>query len=151
MSEIREVALLGNLGLCRKRWSRFTISLDGRICNLRGKSFRYLFALATARHLHGDFGKLHYDDGWINKRDIEPGTNQTKYFYQLRQELKAACDGAQRLIENNGRGFYRLALQRGQICFDFDSLEDFPDPDVREMVEKLRREKDKWTRGKQSS
>lgn len=109
--------------------SRFAIELGDRTCTLRGKSFKYLFALAAARYLR--------DDGWIDKRDVEAGENQIKYFYQLRQELKAAYDGAQRLIENDGAGRYRLALPPDSIRFNFKRISDFPDCEIQKTAEQL--------------
>lgn len=109
--------------------ARFTVALGDHICALRAKSFKYLFALAAARWLR--------DDGWIDKRDVEAGENQIKYFYQLRQELKAAYDGAQRLIENDGAGRYRLALPPGMIRFNLERIACFPDGEIKRTAEKL--------------
>lgn len=64
----------------RRIRSRFAVELGGNPCTLRAKSFKYLFALAAARHMR--------NDGWIDKRDVEGGENQIKYFYQLRQDLR---------------------------------------------------------------
>ncbi len=113
----------------RQVHTRFAVVLGDSLCTLRPKSFKYLFALAAARHLR--------KDGWIDKRDIESGENQIKYFYQLRQELKAAQAGAQQLIENDGSGRYRLALPRDAIHFNFERIVDFPDWEIRQTATQL--------------
>jgi len=109
--------------------SRFAIGLGNSTCALRAKSFKYLFVLAAARHLRCD--------GWIDKRDVEAGENQIKYIYQLRQELKAAYDGAQQLIENDGSGRYRLALPAEMIRFNMERITEFPDWEMQKTAEQL--------------
>lgn len=113
----------------RRIRSRFAVELGGNPCTLRAKSFKYLFALAAARHMRGD--------GWVDKRDVEGGENQIKYFYQLRQELKAAQDGAHHLIENDGAGRYRLALPPEVIRFNLEKIADFPDWEIKQTAERL--------------
>jgi helicase len=113
----------------RRIRSRFAVELGGNPCTLRAKSFKYLFALAAARYMR--------DDGWVDKRDVEGGENQIKYFYQLRQELKAAQDGAHHLIENDGAGRYRLALPPEVIRFNLEKIADFPDWEIRQTAERL--------------
>ncbi|MFC1476266.1 helicase-related protein, partial [Candidatus Zixiibacteriota bacterium] len=113
----------------RRIRSRFAVELGGHPCTLRAKSFKYLFRLAAARHMR--------NDGWIDKRDVEGGENQIKYFYQLRQELKAAQDGAQQLIENDGAGRYRLALPPEVIRFNLEQIAAFPDWEIQQTAEQL--------------
>ncbi len=126
----KEVTMPGTLTLNGRRVrSRFAVELGERTCALRAKSFKYLFSLAVARRLRGD--------GWIDKRDIEAGENQIKYFYQLRQELKAAYEGAQRLIENDGAGRYRLALSPETIRFDIEQIAAFPDWEIQQAARQL--------------
>ena len=110
--------------------ARFVVAVGERTCALRAKSFKYLFTLAAARLLAGH-------DGWVDKRDVEPGENQIKYFYQLRQELKAACAGAQQLIENDGSGRYRLALPPERIRFNLARIADFPDWEIQKIAQRL--------------
>ena len=113
----------------RRIRSRFAVELGGNPCTLRAKSFKYLFALAAARYLR--------DDGWVDKRDVEGGENQIKYFYQLRQELKAAQDGAHHLIENDGAGRYRLALPPEVIRFNLEKIAAFPDWEIQQIAQRL--------------
>jgi hypothetical protein len=109
--------------------ARMSVQLEGRTLMLRAKSFKYLLALAAARLLTRD--------GWINKTEIEPGENQIKYFYQLRRELSAAGPRADTLIENDGRGHYRLTLPPQAIRFDLPRLATHPDWDIRSRAEQL--------------
>lgn len=113
----------------RRVRSRFAVELGGHPCTLRAKSFKYLFTLAAARYTR--------HDGWIDKRDVEGGENQIKYFYQLRQELKAAQDGAQQLIENDGAGRYRLALPPEVIQFNLEKIAAFPDWEIQQTAAQL--------------
>ena len=109
--------------------ARMSVQLAGQTVMLRGKSFKYLLALAAARMLTRD--------GWVNKNDIEPGENQIKYFYQLRRELHAAGPRADALIENDGSGRYRLTLPPQAIRFDLPRLATHPDWDIRSRAEQL--------------
>ena len=114
--------------------ARMSIELAGRHLTLRLKSFKYLFALATARILTRD--------GWIAKSEIESGENQIKYLYQLRRELAQAGSAAARhggasLIENDGNGHYRLTLPAQAIRFDLSRLLEHPDWDIRSRAERL--------------
>jgi hypothetical protein len=109
--------------------ARMSVQLAGQTVMLRGKSFKYLLALAAARMLTRD--------GWVNKSDIEPGENQIKYFYQLRRELRAAGPRADTLIENDGSGRYRLTLPPQAIRFDLPRLATHPDWDIRSRAEQL--------------
>ena len=110
--------------------ARMSIELAGRPLTLRLKSFKYLFALATARILTRD--------GWIAKSEIEGGENQIKYLYQLRRELaQAGPNGAASLIENDGNGHYRLTLPPQAIRFDLNRLLEHSDWDIRSRAERL--------------
>jgi hypothetical protein len=104
---------------------RLSVEFDGRRVWLRMKSFKYLLALAAARHATVD--------GWIHKTDIEPGDNQIRYVYQLRRELtRAGVRGAtQNLIENDRLGRYRLMVPVDKISLDAELLRRSPDADIR--------------------
>ena len=109
--------------------ARMSVQLAGHTAMLRAKSFKYLLALAVARFVTRD--------GWIEKHDVEPGENQIKYFYQLRRELRQAGGDAERLIENDGSGRYRLSLPAQAIRFDMPRLLAHPDWDIRSRAEQL--------------
>ena len=56
---------------------------------------------------------------------------------ELRQELKAAQDGAHQLIENDGAGRYRLALPPEVIRFNLEKIAAFPDWEIQQTAEQL--------------
>lgn len=105
---------------------RYGIRINGEPVYLRGKSFKYLFMLAAARHLN--------TGGWIDKRDIEPGDNQIKYIYQLRQEVGPMVPVKINLEKS---GHYRLAESVGVVGFDFGMVEAFFDYDVVQVCKRL--------------
>jgi len=90
--------------------------------DLTPKSFSYLFKLSAWRLLR--------PDGWVNKDEIEPGFNQAKNIYRVKQELKRFATGLEKLIENNKSGCYRINLQPEQIRIDYDSMESFCDMEL---------------------
>lgn len=93
------------------------------------KSFNYLFKLTAARLLN--------HDGWLSKEEMEPGFNQAKNIYRVKQELKRFATGLEDRIENNKSGFYRINLLPGQIRIDFDSMKAFSDMELAELTKRL--------------
>lgn len=103
------------------------VMVDGGnpVC-LRHKSFLYLLRLAVA-HINANG-----DGGWVRKEDIEPGENQIKYVYQLRQELGPWSN----LIENDKAGKYRLNPEC-VVTFDHVALSHSWDAQVWGAVNKV--------------
>ena len=97
--------------------------------DLTPKSFSYLFKLSAWRLLR--------PDGWVNKDEIEPGFNQAKNIYRVKQELKRFATGLEKLIENDKSGSYRINLQPEQIRIDYDSMESFCDMELLNLSRRL--------------
>lgn len=106
-----------------------------RICfneaeiDLTPKSFNYLYKLGAARFLK--------PEGWMSKEEIEPGFNQAKNIYRVKQELKRFATGLENMIENNKSGFYRLNLKPEQIKIDVESMEAYSDFELAELTKRL--------------
>ena len=96
---------------------------------LTPKSFNYLYKLGAARFLK--------PEGWMSKEEIEPGFNQAKNIYRVKQELKRFATGLEDMIENNKSGFYRLKLRPEQIKIDVASMESYSDYELAELTRRL--------------
>ena len=96
---------------------------------LTPKSFNYLYKLGVARFLK--------PEGWMSKEEIEPGFNQAKNIYRVKQELKRFATGLEDMIENNKSGFYRLKLRPEQIKIDVASMESYSDYELAELTRRL--------------
>ncbi len=97
--------------------------------DLTPKSFNYLYKLGAARFLK--------PEGWMSKEEIEPGFNQAKNIYRVKQELKRFATGLEDRIENNKSGFYRLNLKPEQIKIDVESMEAYSDLELAELTRRL--------------
>ena len=95
---------------------RVLVILNGEDVWLTMKCFVYLFKLAYRR--------LETDEGWLPIQDLEIGDNQARNMFRLRSEIPGV------VIENNRKGYYRLAMDRNQIGMNRERLELFPDIDV---------------------
>lgn len=112
--------------------TRFIVEIDDLRCSLTAKSFTYLVRLAAAR-----CGRLEADqDGWIEKEALEPGHNQARYIFRLKQELGQFGAALGRLIENDRLGRYRLTARAAEISFNRPSLARFPDHQVRSLFQR---------------
>ncbi|KPL00296.1 MAG: hypothetical protein AMJ90_08450 [candidate division Zixibacteria bacterium SM23_73_2] len=109
---------------------RFLIILNGKEIYLPAKSFSYLFKLAWA--------KKKTEDGWMHKMDLEPGENQAKYLYRLKNQIKSSGEFTQELIENNRTGSYRLDIPPEKIKFDLDNLKKIFDSEIKKMISEHR-------------
>lgn len=112
------------------RGNRVVISFADTDIDVTPKSFNYLFKLAA--------GRLLSDEGWLDKEEIEPGFNQAKNIYRVKQELKRYGTGLERFIENNKSGRYRLNLSPTQIQVDYGSMESCSDLELAELSRRLR-------------
>ena len=121
MSQLR---LRGSL-----RGDRVPIEFNNTDIDLTPKSFNYLFKLTATRILKGD--------GWLSKDELEPGFNQAKNIYRVKQELKRFGTGLEERIENNKAGFYRINLLPQQIKIDFDSMKSIFDMELAELTKRL--------------
>jgi hypothetical protein len=112
---------------CYER-ERYLVRLDGHPFRLTGKSFRYLTMLA--------FRRLTDANGWIYKDEIEPGFNQARYLYRLKQEIQSG-GSAWSVFENNRLGYYRLDLEPSRLRVNFDQLKRHPDYQLRKLADEL--------------
>lgn len=83
---------------------------------LTGKSFKYITKLAYARTSPKHKG------GWIHKEDLEPGFDQARYLYRIRNEINEKMGGDCEVVENNKRGYYRLNVDPANIAFNEENL-----------------------------
>lgn len=113
------------------RGERVHIHFDNSEIDLTPKSFNYLYKLGAAR--------LTRPDGWLSKDEIEPGFNQAKNIYRVKQELKRFATGLEERIENNKSGFYRLNLRPEQIKIDIDSMKAYSDLELAELTKQVER------------
>ncbi len=111
------------------RGERVHIHFDNSEIDLTPKSFNYLYKLGAAR--------LTKPDGWLSKDEIEPGFNQAKNIYRVKQELKRFATGLEERIENNKSGFYRLNLKPDQIKIDIDSMKAYSDLELAEITRQV--------------
>lgn len=100
--------------------SRLRIYVNSEQIWLTQKSFGYLTKLAVARMI---------GDGWIHKTEIEPGGNQPRYIWRMKQE----CGCIE--VLNDRQGHYRLDVAIKAIHFNHEQLAQFPDVSVRELFE----------------
>lgn len=100
---------------------RYLVIVNGEKCWIQGRLFMYLTKLVKARLT---------SEGWIEKYDIEPGANQARYLYRLRQQLEEA--GFELKIENSKTGLYRLTVT--DVSLNPSTLQEHPDHQVRAMV-----------------
>nr|MBN2278884.1 DEAD/DEAH box helicase [candidate division Zixibacteria bacterium] len=107
---------------------RYLVRIDGFPVRLTGKSFKYLAKLASSR--------IHGNDGWIYKDDIEIGFNQARYLYRLKQEMKAGGVGWG-IFENNRLGYYRLDLDPGRVKLNLHNLKSHSDYELRQIAQDL--------------
>jgi replicative superfamily II helicase len=112
------------------RGNRVVFNYANTDIDVSPKSFNYLFKLVAGRFLH--------PEGWLDKEEIEPGFNQAKNIYRVKQELKRFGTGLEQCIENNKSGRYRLNLQPEQIVVDFGSMEAFADLELAELSRRLK-------------
>ncbi len=115
------------------RGERVQIVFNEATIAVTPKSYNYLFKLGTARLLR--------PDGWLSKDEIEPGLNQAKNIYRIKQELKRYATGLEDRIENNKSGHYRLNLRPEQIKIDIEAMKSFSDLELVELTRRLEREK----------
>lgn len=109
---------------------RFSVMIGDKLIYLSAKSFIYLARLAAAR-----CGRIRADKaGWIWREDLEPGVNQSRYLWRLSMELRQQGSNFGRLIQNNRRGSYRLAVEPTEIEFNDIHLAKFPSHEVRSLV-----------------
>ncbi|MCK4858473.1 MAG: DEAD/DEAH box helicase [candidate division Zixibacteria bacterium] len=129
-AEAKEASKMPQLKLwgC-ERGNRVVINYNNTEIDITPKSFNYLFKLTAARLLS--------IDGWLSKEEIEPGFNQAKNIYRIKQELKRYATGLERCIENNKAGRYRINLQPAQIRIDYESMDSFADRELAELARRL--------------
>ncbi len=111
------------------RGDRVYFSFRNKEIDITPKSYNYLYKLTVARFMK--------PEGWLSKDDIEPGFNQAKNIYRVKQELKRFATGLEERIENNGSGFYRINLAPDQIKIDFDSMKSFCDLELAELTKQV--------------
>jgi helicase len=111
------------------RGDRVYFSFNNTELDVTPKSYNYLYKLTVARLLNRD--------GWVSKEEIEPGFNQAKNIYRVKQELKRFATGLEQRIENNGSGFYRINLTPEQIRIDFDTMKAFCDLELAELTKRV--------------
>ncbi len=126
-SEEETMPLLKLRGLLKGE--RVRICFNEAEIDLTPKSFNYLYKLGAARFLK--------PEGWMSKEEIEPGFNQAKNIYRVKQELKRFATGLENMIENNKSGFYRLNLKPEQIKIDVESMEAYSDFELAELTKRL--------------
>jgi len=126
-SEEVEMSQLRLRGLMRG--DRVYFNFKNTEIDITPKSYNYLYKLTVARFLK--------PEGWLSKDDIEPGFNQAKNIYRVKQELKRFATGLEQRIENNGSGFYRINLSPEQIKIDFDSMKSFCDLELAELTKQV--------------
>lgn len=103
---------------------RFEVVVNGQSVALRGVEFLYLFQLARRAWLGNE-------PHWPRPRY---GDNDARYIYRLKAELTEA-EVAASLPINWKSGFgYLLELSPKQISFHQESLKDYPDHRVTEML-----------------
>jgi replicative superfamily II helicase len=127
LAEVGAMSQLRLRGLMRG--DRVFLNYNETEIDVTPKSFNYLFKLTAARLLNRD--------GWLSKEEMEPGFNQAKNIYRVKQELKRFATGLEDRIENNKSGFYRLNLLPGQIRIDFDSMKSFSDMELAELTKRV--------------
>ncbi|MFH2056003.1 MAG: DEAD/DEAH box helicase [bacterium] len=125
--EVAEMPKLKVTG--RERGSRVLLQFDSTEIDVSPKSFNYLFKLAAAR--------LMSQEGWLSKEEIEPGFNQAKNIYRVKQELKSFETGLERFIENNKSGHYRINLLPDQILIDFDTMSACTDLELAALAQRV--------------
>jgi helicase len=108
---------------------KFMVLVNGRRINLPAKSFKYLVKLTWALFRN--------EGGWIHKNDFEPGENQARYLYRLKNQIKPNLNPDQTLFENNRLGSYRLTVSRQGIKLNTDALLKNPDAEIKKMAEEL--------------
>ncbi|TFH65257.1 MAG: DEAD/DEAH box helicase [Candidatus Zixiibacteriota bacterium] len=111
------------------RGDRVYFNFKNTEIDITPKSYNYLYKLTVARFLK--------PEGWLSKDEIEPGFNQAKNIYRVKQELKRFATGLEQRIENNGSGFYRINLSLEQIKIDFDSMKAFCDLELAELTKQV--------------
>ena len=99
------------------------IFIDGKLINLRPKSFRYFFIMAAQRLI---------DDGWVDQDELEVSLNVPKHVYRLRKELRD--QGVPNIIES---GRYKYRLCDAEITIEAEKFEDYADFDIRYLAGKL--------------
>lgn len=127
LEEVAEMPKLKVSG--RERGNRILLQFDSCEIDVSPKSFNYLFKLAAAR--------LTSREGWLSKEEIEPGFNQAKNIYRIKQELRSFSTGLERCIENNKSGHYRINLQPEQILIDFESMSGYSDLELAELAREV--------------
>jgi replicative superfamily II helicase len=130
----KEVSEMARLKVSnRQRGNRVVLQFGGSEIEISPKSFNYLFKLAAARFLK--------PEGWLDKEEIEPGFNQAKNIYRVKQELKRSRTGLEQRIENNKSGLYRINLSPEQIAIDFDSMADCSDLELAALARRVQESK----------
>ena len=82
----------------KKNGSRYMVTINNVAVSLQPRLYSYFHKLYNAGH----------PDGWLDKAFLDNGTNQNKYIYKLRKELKPVPGTA---IESDGAGRYRLVIR----------------------------------------
>ncbi|MDD4995743.1 MAG: hypothetical protein PHW53_04765 [Patescibacteria group bacterium] len=111
-------------------FSLYLIRIDGRPIWLQGRMFYYFLRLVWGWHKFGAEG--------IHILDIEPGYNQHRYVYRLRQAIARIYPGWP-IVSNNQKKRYTLIVNGKTIfAYNYDNLTGFDDTRIRRMVEDLR-------------
>jgi hypothetical protein len=108
---------------------RFLVLVNGSKVNLPAKSFKYLVKLTWALFQN--------EDGWIHKSDFEPGENQARYLYRLKNQIKPSLAAGQTIFENNRLGSYRLTIPKQSVELNKNALLKNPDAEIEKMAEEL--------------
>ncbi len=105
---------------------KFLVLVNGSRVNLPAKSFKYLVKLSWALFQN--------EDGWIHKSDFEPGENQARYLYRLKNQIRPSLHPNQSLYENNRLGSYRLTIPKQSVELNKDALLKNLDAEIKRMA-----------------
>jgi hypothetical protein len=123
---------------------RYAVKIDSLEIPLTAKSFKFFVIIAWHR--------VHSAGGWVHRETLEPGTNQSRYIYRMKNEIKAGaiCRAVNPktgdshmhslinitdLIENDRQGNYRLNVEAAAIEFHAGNLGCHPDFAVSSLFE----------------
>ena len=105
---------------------RYIVKFNGMPVPLTEKSFIYFTTLAF-------YLKNSNNGGWVYKEDIEPGFNQARYLYRMRNEIKDSLGNLTPSIENNRLGCYRLNVDPQIISFNEELLREHGNQDIKKL------------------
>jgi len=124
-SPVQSLEIVGSL-----EEERYLVRVDGVNVPLTAKSFLYLTRLAHFR--------TQREGGWVWKEEIEPGFNQARYLYRMKNEISEVTLVSWNGVENQRPGYYRLNAEPRGIKFNVENLMVHPDYMINSLFLKSR-------------